>query len=147
MEPCPKVIPCSFKVKLSVLGFTLNLPHMARLSSNIALLSQRLGRAFGNLNVSTNLYVTPSTSQGFEVHFDDHDVFVLQLSGQKEWYIYLPTVIDLPPLYSRRFTPDASIFDSSLRHVLSPGDVLYIPRGFAHAARGFSSVSAFFGFP
>ena len=43
-----------------------------------------------------NAYVTPSASRGFDPHYDVHDVFVLQISGEKRWVIHRP--VHLHPL-------------------------------------------------
>jgi len=40
--------------------------------------------------VGVNAYATPRESQGFSVHFDDHDVLILQIEGTKHWEIYPP---------------------------------------------------------
>ncbi len=41
-----------------------------------------------------NAYVTPPSSQGFDAHYDTHDVFVLQISGEKHWRIHAPVHVD-----------------------------------------------------
>ena len=40
--------------------------------------------------VQANAYVTPRQSQGFDDHYDVHDVFVLQVAGEKHWRIRPP---------------------------------------------------------
>jgi lysine-specific demethylase/histidyl-hydroxylase NO66 len=88
-----------------------------------------------------NAYVTPPTARGLAVHYDTHDVFVLQLAGTKAWTVYEP-VLELP-LASQRWSSSMGSPDEPLLAVdLSPGDVLYIPRGFLHAARAQEGVSA-----
>jgi ribosomal protein L16 Arg81 hydroxylase len=81
--------------------------------------------------LQTNVYLTPPSSQGFAPHYDTHDVFVLQVAGSKHWRIYGSPV----PL------PDRSLPSSSRRveigeplHELdvSPGDLIYMPRGYIH---------------
>jgi lysine-specific demethylase/histidyl-hydroxylase NO66 len=37
-----------------------------------------------------NAYITPESSRGFEPHYDVHDVFVLQVSGEKHWSVHAP---------------------------------------------------------
>ena len=37
-----------------------------------------------------NAYLTPPGSQGFAVHSDTHDVFVLQTAGTKQWELHAP---------------------------------------------------------
>ena len=44
-----------------------------------------------------NVYMTPPRSGGFDVHFDTHDVFVLQVLGDKDWFVYnSPLPLPLP---------------------------------------------------
>jgi len=87
-----------------------------------------------------NAYVTPATSQGFAVHHDTHDVFVLQTHGRKEWRVYGP-VVELAgkeqPWSKSRTDPGEPI----LRAELSAGDCLYLPRGFPHDAVAREEVS------
>ena len=37
-----------------------------------------------------NAYITPESARGFEPHYDVHDVFVLQVSGEKHWSVHAP---------------------------------------------------------
>ena len=91
-------------------------------------LEQRLG-----FPVQANAYHTPAVAQGFSVHHDTHDVFVLQVAGEKRWRIYEP-VLELP-LKTQRWSADLGdpgepVVDVTLR----PGDTLYLPRGWPHEA-------------
>ncbi len=78
--------------------------------------------------VQANAYITPPGAQGFGAHEDEHDVFVLQSHGTKQWLIH--DRYDLPP--SRPPVIDAR---------LAPGDSLYIPAGFPHSASTQESAS------
>ncbi len=42
-----------------------------------------------------NAYYTPRAAQGLPVHHDTHDVFVLQVAGEKRWLVYEPA-LELP---------------------------------------------------
>jgi hypothetical protein len=80
-----------------------------------------------------NAYYTPRAAQGLPVHHDTHDVFVLQVAGQKRWLVYEPA-LELP-LKQQRYSaelggPGAAVED----RVLLPGDMLYLPRGWLHEA-------------
>jgi ribosomal protein L16 Arg81 hydroxylase len=83
--------------------------------------------------VQTNAYFTPRDSQGLAVHHDTHDVFVLQVHGEKRWLVYEPA---WPlPLKNQRYRkelgrPGEAVHDVVLR----PGDTLYMPRGWLHMA-------------
>jgi hypothetical protein len=83
--------------------------------------------------VQANAYYTPRAAQGLPVHHDTHDVFVLQVAGEKRWLVYEP-VLELP-LKDQRYSsamggPGEPVFDLTLL----PGDTLYLPRGWLHEA-------------
>lgn len=91
--------------------------------------------------VQANAYVTPPSSRGLAVHHDTHDVFVLQLAGRKQWDVHEP-VVELP-LPSQRWSSDLGRPGPPMLSVeLQPGDCLYIPRGFPHAAESRQETSA-----
>ncbi len=82
----------------------------------------------------TNLYACWGTTQGFDVHWDDHDVFVVQVEGAKRWALYgstreWPSYRDTKGAHAKPTEPIEEI-------VLEPGDLLYLPRGYWHAAVG-----------
>lgn len=83
--------------------------------------------------VQINSYCTPAQQQGFDCHYDTHEVMVLQLDGMKEWFVFEPSAI--APTAAMRspaeVPPDAPPY---LKTVLQPGDVLYVPRGHWHYA-------------
>jgi lysine-specific demethylase/histidyl-hydroxylase NO66 len=73
-----------------------------------------------------NAYLTPPGSQGFAVHSDTHDVFVLQTAGTKQWELHSPPGHPEQP----HELP-----------LLEPGHVMYLPTGTPHAARAQDAVS------
>ena len=87
-----------------------------------------------NFSLNANLYVTQKNTQGFEPHYDTHDIFILQIAGKKSWRLY-DSFFNLPlssqsisKADSDRYltiTPNSEI-------ELLPGDLIYIPRGFVH---------------
>lgn len=97
----------------------------------IALLCRKL-ESFFHCPVHANLYVTPPGAQGFDAHFDTHEVLVLQLEGHKHWRLYGPTR-KLPLVGERLNAPREQL--GPVREIgLAPGDLLYIPRGHVHEA-------------
>ena len=91
--------------------------------------------------VQVNAYVTPPSARGLAVHYDTHDVFVLQIGGSKAWSVYDPVLEDpLPsqPWSAARGQPG----EPGMTVSLAPGDVLYMPRGFLHSAQAQQGVSA-----
>ena len=80
-----------------------------------------------------------AADQGFATHYDVHDVFVLQVAGEKRWRIHAPVLaapaarpaLDRPAGRGRgRAAAEEPLIDTVLR----PGDALYLPAGFLHAA-------------
>ena len=118
-------------------GNTVVLNNLQNRQETILNFSRNL-ECFLNHSANINLYLTPKNSQGFLPHFDTHEVFILQIDGTKLWRIYdsplslpLPISTDKQP----RFVPRKGELGDILNEVvLSPGDLLYIPRGYVHAA-------------
>ena len=92
--------------------------------------------------VQANAYVTPAGAQGLAVHYDTHDVFVLQVAGTKGWELFAPVFAD--PLASQPWAQrkTAETGPPILAADLQPGDCLYVPRGFLHSARAQTQLSA-----
>ncbi|MBA2740566.1 MAG: cupin-like domain-containing protein [Actinobacteria bacterium] len=97
--------------------------------------------------VQVNAYITPPSSRGFSAHYDLHDVFVLQIAGEKRWIVHEP-VLEAPlrsqPWTQRRAEVEAAAETGEpvVDVLLTPGDALYLPRGFLHAAEALGEVSA-----
>jgi lysine-specific demethylase/histidyl-hydroxylase NO66 len=92
-------------------------------------------------SVQANAYVTPAGARGLGVHYDTHDVFVLQLAGTKAWSIHAPVLAD--PLPSQPWKGTAADAGPVLLSVeLAAGDCLYVPRGYLHSARAQDALSA-----
>jgi len=105
---------------------------------------QRLAAELGH-PVQANAYVTPPQNQGFSAHYDVHDVFVLQIDGEKQWRIS-PPVLESPlrdqPWSDRKSEVEKQAQQPPmLEAVLRPGDCLYLPRGYLHAATALGGVS------
>lgn len=106
-------------------GATIVLEAVHRYWEPLADFCRELELALGH-RLQVNAYVTPPGSQGLAVHRDDHDVFVLQVSGAKHWIVY------------DRDRQDAVLIDQDLER----GACLYIPKGFPHAATTGDTASA-----
>jgi bifunctional lysine-specific demethylase and histidyl-hydroxylase NO66 len=86
--------------------------------------------------VQVNAYLTPPASRGLGVHHDTHDVFVLQVHGRKLWQVW-DAAVPFPLASQKRLPPgaDSPTEAPQVDAELAPGDCLYVPRGFRHAAR------------
>ncbi len=79
-----------------------------------------------------DLMVSYASDQGgVGPHVDQYDVFLLQAQGRRRWS-YAPT-----DARSRELVPDLPLkilahFKPQHAHVLEPGDMLYLPPGWAH---------------
>jgi len=115
------------------LGATIVLPALHRTWPGLRDLCRSLDAEFNHPS-HANAYLTPGNAVGFTPHYDTHEVFVLQLQGTKHWRVYNPplklphrTQPFHPPSYRIPAQPDFEV-------TLSPGDLLYLPRGFVHTA-------------
>ncbi|MEV0844285.1 cupin domain-containing protein [Streptomyces sp. NPDC049954] len=125
-------------------GATLVLQALHRTWGPVGEFSSRLSTELGH-PVQANAYVTPPQNRGFDDHYDVHDVFVLQIEGTKRWLIHRPVhpdpLRDQPWTDRRAAVAEAAKGTPYIDTVLAPGDVLYLPRGWLHAARAQGEVS------
>jgi Cupin superfamily protein len=81
--------------------------------------------------VFVNIFASWMAVPGFDVHWDDHDVFVLQLDGRKRWQIFEPT--RQWPLYRDVVKNDPPPGAPLTEFEMTAGDVLYLPHGWWHS--------------
>lgn len=118
-------------------GGTLVVNAVDETRAEIATLAEELEDLF-DVHIGINLYATRGGEQGFEAHWDDHDVFVIQIAGRKKWKVWKPTVVHPLPVHSGRVAaPTEEVWSGELKD----GDVLYLPRGWWHWAQGVGSES------
>jgi ribosomal protein L16 Arg81 hydroxylase len=113
-------------------GKTLLLEHLERRNPNLGLLCRLLEQQLSH-RFWTNLYLTPPHGQGLQPHWDNHDTIILQVLGLKHWKIEkrrrrLPSPPEQMGDENRKIDADSDSF------TLNQGDMIYIPRGFVHAA-------------
>jgi hypothetical protein len=126
-------------------GSTVVLQGLHRLWPPLIEFADQLAADLGH-PTQVNAYVTPPSSRGFSAHYDVHDVFVLQVAGEKHWTIHEPVLPD--PLRTQPWTDRrAEVAAAAEREpvidaVLRPGDALYLPRGYLHSATALGEISA-----
>jgi lysine-specific demethylase/histidyl-hydroxylase NO66 len=131
-------------VQLFAGGATMVLQGLHRIWPPLVRFTQQLAADLGH-PVQANAYVTPPQSRGFDDHYDVHDVFVLQVEGEKRWRIRRP--VHPSPLRDQPWTDRRTAVERAAREeplldvVLRPGDCLYLPRGYLHAATALGGVS------
>ncbi|XP_066507043.1 ribosomal oxygenase 2 isoform X2 [Hoplias malabaricus] len=111
-------------------GATIQFHQPQRFRDELWHIQEQLECFFGTL-VGSNVYITPQESQGLPPHYDDVEVFILQLEGQKHWRLYEPTV---PLAREYSLEPEERIGKPTHDIVLKAGDLLYLPRGTIHQA-------------
>lgn len=97
--------------------------------------------------VQPNIYITPAGSRGFDRHYDDHDVFIMQVLGSKNWRLY-GSPVELPSRSHRHEWGKYLSMPLKESFSLEAGDLLYIPRGHLHDAETSreASIHITFGF-
>ena len=119
-------------------GATIILPHLHESMFNLGEFCRSLEEVF-SCHVQTNIYLTPqigadgTSNQGFPPHFDNHDVFVMQIAGAKAWRLYgapIETPYRGEEFQIGRYQPG----EVTREFTLSAGDCVYIPRGLMHDA-------------
>lgn len=125
-------------------GASLVLDDVHTLAPAIDRIAGEIRRAL-NGRVASNLYYSQQQRQAFKSHYDRHEVFALQVHGEKRWKIYKgradapiehPRFLNIPQAEYDRMKGDV---DREI--VMKPGDVLYMPRGQFHDALASSSDS------
>lgn len=115
-------------------GVSLVVNRIGRLVPEIEKLNRMLERRFG-CGINTNAYISFNRDSAFKAHWDDHDVLVLQVAGHKRWWLY-GHPHDHPVNGFAAF-PKPGIAAGAVAEeqvLMSPGDILFVPRGDVHKA-------------
>lgn len=115
-------------------GATLIIDAIQEMSSPIRELCENFNFSLKGI-CQANAYIALADQQAFDTHWDGHDVFVLQITGEKHWKIYHPTRAN--PLdtdldkekYGENQIEKVLFWEGTIKE----GDVLYIPRGWWHS--------------
>jgi hypothetical protein len=129
-----QVVPMADLRKISPLlddGATIVLDALDTIDSGIEVVCRALQWWTLEL-VQANAYFTTGETRGFPLHWDDHDVLVLQLEGEKYWEVRGKTRSN--PMF-RDASPNHQPSDEVIwSGIVKAGDVLHIPRGYWHQA-------------
>jgi hypothetical protein len=113
-------------------GATIILQQAHQMDPSLGRFCRALEHVF-SCHVQTNLYLTPANAQGFKTHFDNHDVLVVQIAGEKKWRLYNKPV-DTPYRGEGFEQGKYETGDIAQEFVLKAGDCAYVPRGLMHDA-------------
>jgi ribosomal protein L16 Arg81 hydroxylase len=123
-------------------GMTICVQNIDKVLPKLAQQSATLRRSMhfpGAINFSC--YWSPPCG-GFDLHCDDHAVFILQIKGKKEWRYSAASAVDRTfgsIIYSPERVRDLRAIGLEIRDpdklesvTLTPGDMLYLPAGAWH---------------
>ncbi len=106
-------------------GATLAFHAIDEIHEPLAALARSFEAVF-QADTQINVYASWRSLHGLDVHRDDEEVFVLHVHGRKRWLLY--------GFGDARLDRSQPAAGAILDTVLSPGAVLYIPRGCYHLA-------------
>jgi ribosomal protein L16 Arg81 hydroxylase len=110
-------------------GVSIVVNFVQRSIPQIRQLSVAIERELG-IFTNVNAYLSFFKGGAFKPHWDEMDVLVLQVHGNKQWRIWnteLPYPLEKMGKVNASGKPDQEV-------EMTPGDVLFIPRGEPHAA-------------
>lgn len=116
------------------LGYTVRIPEVTNFTPELSLFTRSLEKLIESPVGVVVFWSAPGAAA--PVHYDEVDVIVIQLTGEKRWFISedQPTLANKwkqagegPPPLERYKTVD-----------VAPGDLLYLPRGTAHTVQSIS---------
>lgn len=118
-------------------GATLRLNAVSDWHKSVREIAIELINAFPGNGVKSFVFYTPAGQRGMLPHRDPARVVVIQVEGEKQW-----TLFAAPEDRNSRAGIDIdpnSVIDS---FCLQPGDVLYLPHSYPHAATATSATSS-----
>jgi hypothetical protein len=139
-----RLLPAAFAEKMRG-GATLVLDSVHEMFGPVGDLAAQLEHELRE-RVQVNLYAGWGVTHGFDVHWDDHDAIIIQISGRKRWRVH--GVTRPAPLQRDVVLPDKPTGEPIDDFMLEDGDVLYVPRGHWHdvSAVGEESLHLTIGF-
>lgn len=111
-------------------GASVVITHAQKLSFILNQISEDIYNETGIKN-HINIYLSPPHSQGYKLHYDRHDVLVLQLIGNKKWEVYNSVGLEIAKNYFME-NLDKLIENEKKELLLKEKDFLYLPRGTFH---------------
>ena len=110
-------------------GATLVFDQIHRYVPALRRLSEKVAAELGE-RVQINSFASWRGASGFPPHYDSHELFIIQIAGEKHWELLGQTFAY--PLPEHRSMADEQPTDVALAHTLTAGDVMYMPRGTWH---------------
>lgn len=114
-------------------GHTIVINEIQRYWDPVKTLVENI-RQYMSHHAVANLYLTPENEKALSPHYDSHDVFALQISGEKHWIVYDDTYFKTPLMHSFQPVFQREQLTGAREITLKAGDIMYMPRGVPHEA-------------
>jgi hypothetical protein len=111
-------------------GISFAIQNFERYFDAVRSICDGLAQRF-DTKVTTTAFATPARCASTPAHYDQADVFVLHLVGEKRWRVSLPLLALPNPRLPLREV-DAQACEPHATYMLQPGSSLYLPRGWIH---------------
>jgi hypothetical protein len=117
-------------------GFTFVFNRIEMRDATVQRLCHSISTALGQrlVGCGANAYASPAAAQGFALHHDLQDAFIIQLIGQKRWSVCQFWPVPLIAPWQERKPTDDAVGAPCESVLLNAGDTLYVPRGMLHQA-------------
>ncbi|MEO2266504.1 cupin domain-containing protein [Pseudoalteromonas sp. YIC-656] len=116
------------------LGYTVRIPDVTDLFANLTEFTRSLEKLVNNEVGVVVFWSAPGAAA--PVHYDEVDVFVIQLQGTKRWFISNEPST-LPNKWKNAGEPASTLTNYQTLDV-EPGDLIYLPRGTVHTVQSTS---------
>jgi hypothetical protein len=118
-------------------GASVVMNDVDSLTPGLAAVSEAL-EAAGLGKAQANVYISWQSHKAFPAHYDTHDVWAVQVEGEKTWNVWEGRA-EWPiahPMFRGEGQEHHERAKGALRAkvVMKPGDLLYLPRGWYHDA-------------
>ncbi|AZE50116.1 hypothetical protein C4K04_4457 [Pseudomonas chlororaphis] len=137
-ERRPRLVP-GILYKIMGDGCTIIIDQCEAFFPGIRTLTDEISATLG-CQAWANLYISPKGPSGFGCHFDDHDIFAIQIYGSKSWSIYDPTY-QSPNRGDKSFYLSPPNGKPLKKYTLSTGNALYLPFGYWHDVEVITDIS------
>ena len=110
-------------------GATLVVDQIHKYVPGLQQLCDTLAAELGE-RVQINSFASWKGARGFPPHYDPHELFIIQIAGEKRWELLGQSFAH--PLPEHRSNPEDRPDTVVLAGTLTAGDVMYMPRGTWH---------------
>ena len=117
-------------------GASIVMNDVDSLTPGLAAVSHAIEGA-GLGKAQANVYISWQSHKAFHAHYDTHDVWAVQVEGEKYWNIWEGRAEW--PISHPIFRPSQELHEQAkgklrAKILMKPGDLLYLPRGWYHDA-------------